>query len=71
MPGHCLVDFLAAAPHRDLPVQPGTLLDLMSRHKFILETHTIIHIFGSVCHAVAAMHHQKPPLAHRWVRDWV
>lgn len=24
-------------------------------------------IFGSVCRAVAAMHHQTPPLCHRWV----
>lgn len=39
----------------------------MGRHKYMLETHTIIHIFSSVCHAVAAMHHQKPPMAHRWV----
>jgi hypothetical protein len=48
-----------------LSLQPGTLLDLMGRHKFMLENHTIIHIFSSVCHAVAAMHHQKPPMAHR------
>jgi hypothetical protein len=45
--------------------QPGTLLDLMSRHGYALEVHTILHIFGSVCHAVAAMHHHNPPLAHR------
>jgi hypothetical protein len=50
-----------------LLLQPGTLLDLMGRHKYMLENHTIIHIFGSVCHAVAAMHSQEPPLAHRCV----
>jgi hypothetical protein len=63
----CLRCIPALPPTPTFDAQPGTLLDLMGRHKYMLESHTIIHIFASVCHAVAAMHHQKPPLAHRWV----
>lgn len=44
---------------------PGTLLDLLAKHNFQLEERTIIHIFNCVCQAIAHMHRQKPPMAHR------
>lgn len=50
---------------------PGTLLDLLQRHNFQLEERTVLHIFNCVCQAVAHMHRQKPPMAHRSGCHWV
>jgi AP2-associated kinase len=44
---------------------PGTLLDLMSRHSYLLEDTTVLHIFACICNAVAHMHQERPPMAHR------
>lgn len=45
---------------------PGNLLDLLARHNYLLEQATALHIFGCVARAVAHMHAQSPPMAHRW-----
>ncbi|WIA38907.1 hypothetical protein OEZ86_005060 [Tetradesmus obliquus] len=44
---------------------PGNLLDLLARHNYLLEQATALHIFGCVARAVAHMHAQSPPMAHR------
>lgn len=44
---------------------PGTLLDLMQQTNFQLDEATVLEVFASVCEAVAHMHKQTPPLAHR------
>eukprot|EP00775_Hariotina_reticulata_P009414 gene9414-9578_t len=43
---------------------PGTLLDLMARHNYLLEDATVVHIMACISSAVAHMHRQRPPMAH-------
>jgi len=44
---------------------PGTLLELMQRSNFNLDDLTVFTVFSEVCNAVAHMHRQNPPVAHR------
>lgn len=46
---------------------PGTLLELMQRQNFQLSDQAILEVFSCVVQAVAHMHKQNPPMAHRYV----
>ena len=43
----------------------GNLIDVMKERGKGLDHSEVVTIFHSVCKAVAAMHHQQPPLLHR------
>eukprot|EP00798_Chlamydomonas_sp_ICE-L_P002789 gene2789-12664_t len=44
---------------------PITLLDIMHRSSFMLDSFLVYEVFSDVCYAVAHMHCQEPPIAHR------
>lgn len=46
---------------------PTTLLEIMQRTNFSMDDFIIFEVFSEVCMAVAHMHTQVPPLAHRYV----
>ncbi|KAJ9526554.1 hypothetical protein QJQ45_017678 [Haematococcus lacustris] len=45
---------------------PSTLLEAMQKASFMLDDFFVYEVFSEVCQAVAHMHRQKPPLAHRY-----
>ena len=44
---------------------PLTLLDVMQRCSFNLDNYLLFEVFSEMCYAVAHMHSQDPPVAHR------